>query len=415
VGERAATAPAAPPVERSKRTAPPWVVAAIVAVAYALLIIPRLSGGDAYGFIHVGHMFLTRSDTSSVIRPSLGYESKVGYDGQFYFFVAADPSHASDYMESPGFIYSRIVYPMVVRVLSGGKTDAIPYLMILVNAAAAIGGTLLVAMWLKRRRLSTGYALLYGFFPGLIFAVFRDLTEPLAYGLAAAAVLVFEPRSPRRLAASAALFAVAALTRETVLLFPAVLALSLLVGNGASRSWSTRVRVDLPRAAAFGAAVLAPLFAWRLFLSIWLSAPTQESAGAGGPTALLLPFHGMAAQWPWSRPELLVLLTVVLPAIAYLAVAVAALRRRATANLWILVANIVVFVIFVPDPIDVDYGAAGRAAIGVVLAALLALPECKAALGGASRTIRYSLTLWSLPYYFFIAALLGAPGPGLLR
>src|SRR5438552_6688203 len=78
-----------------QRMASPWIVAGIVAVVYGLMIAPGLAK-DPKQFIHIGHQFLTKSTTSTVIKPSLGYENKVGYDGQFYYFVALDPVHARD-------------------------------------------------------------------------------------------------------------------------------------------------------------------------------------------------------------------------------------------------------------------------------------------------------------------------------
>jgi hypothetical protein len=415
VKEHALDASRADSGHSAKRATSPWVIAAVVGLAYLLVVIPRLAGGHAYQYVHVGHMFLTKSTASSVIKPSLGYESEVGYDGQFYFFLAADPEHGRYYMESPGFVYSRIVYPMTARALSAGQVAAIPYVMVLLNVAAVVGGTLLLAIWLRRRGLPPAYAYLYGFFPGLIFSVFRDLTEPLAFGLAMAGVLAFDRSSGRRLAASATLFAIAALTRETTLLFPALLTLSLLFGGPTTAPIRDRLRTGWWRAIAFGAAALVPLLAWRWLLAKWLGAgiQTQESPGTG--STAVTPFHAIIDQWPWTRAIDLVFLAVVIPALASLALALAALRRKANVYIWMLIVNIGVFVVLLPGPIAVDYGAAGRAVIGVVLAALLALPQYEQErFGGPSRLIRYSFLLWSLPWYVLVAIVLGGPGPGFL-
>src|SRR2546427_658529 len=78
---------------------------------------------------------------------------------------------------------------------------------------------------------------------------------------------------------SAALFALAMLTRETVALFPAILTVALLVGAGTTvAGWRDRLRtVNVVRAAAFAAIVFAPLFAWRHVVGIWLhTASVQE-------------------------------------------------------------------------------------------------------------------------------------------
>src|SRR5207253_2022665 len=185
-----------------------------------------------------------------------------------YYFLAVDPKHGRDYMDTPGVIYSRIGYPMTVRALSGGNASVVPYMMVLVNILAAVGGTLAIAFFLKRRGLPPALALLYGFFPGLVIAVLRDLTEPLAFGLAAAGLLAFNPRSKLRLLASASLFGMAMLTRETVALFPALLALGLLLGVGTASHWRERLRWgNLARSLAFAEIAFAPLYIWRHLLT----------------------------------------------------------------------------------------------------------------------------------------------------
>jgi hypothetical protein len=391
-----------------RRMASPWVVAGVVAVVYVLMLAPGLAK-DPSQFIHIGQRFLMNSTTSTVIKPSLGYENKVGYDGQFYYFVALDPAHARDYLDEPGIVYSRIGYPALARGLSAGRASAVPYAMILINFAAAVGGTLAVAFLLRRRGLPPALALLYGLYPGLIFSVIRDLTEPLAWALAAAGLLVFDPRSRRRLLLSAAIFALAMLTRETVALFPAILSLSLLLRSETASHWPDRIRANFWTAASFGVIALAPLFAWRLFLSYWLQSQTQEDAGGNAA----VPFHGLAFQGASSGSRVLILLTVVLPALLSAGIAAAALRRKLSADLWLVLANVAVFVVFLPGPVFIDYGAAGRAAIGALLAALVALPTYMA-VGVNPKAIRCSLVLWSLPYWLVLALLIGVVVPWLI-
>src|SRR6185312_6936620 len=146
-----------------------------------------------------------------------------GYDGQFYFMIAADLTHARDYMgagsdgDQSGKRYARIGYPILARAFSLGSVRALPYAMLVLNLLALGAGTWAVAAWLKRRGRSPWYAALYGLWPGMSFAVFRDLSEPVAFGLATLAVLVWDARSDRRVAASGALLAAAMLTRETTI------------------------------------------------------------------------------------------------------------------------------------------------------------------------------------------------------
>jgi hypothetical protein len=415
--------------ERALRIASPWSVAAIVAVFYALLTIPGLAW-NPYQFVNIGQQYYKKGTSSTIIKQHAralhgnGRAARIGYDGQFYYFLAVDPTHGKDYMDAPGVVYSRIGYPMTVRALSGGNPTLIPYMMVLVNILAAVGGTLAVAFFFRRHGLPPALALLYGFYPGLAIAVVRDLTEPLAFGLAATALVVFDWRSKRRLLGSAILFGLAMLTRETVAVFPAIVALGLLVGAGtAASSWRERVRWgNLARAIAFAEIAFAPLFVWRHILAAGLPhATTQESfvgaehpvvgGAAGALLSALVPFHAIAKQWPWTGADVTTLLTVLLPALIWSGIAIVLLRRKLTLGPLFVLANVAVFVVFVPTPIAIDYGSLGRASIGVLLAALLTLPQATTALQEKARLIRSTFVLWSLPLWAVLAILLNALGP----
>jgi hypothetical protein len=424
VDVHAVAVPRTLPRRRSVRIASPWAVAAIVALFYALLMTPGLVR-NPYDYINIGRQYHSKGTSSPAINHARAIDDKIGYDGQFYYFLAVDPKHGRDYMDAPGVIYSRIGYPMTVRALSGGNASVIPYMMALVNILAAVGGTLAIALFLRRRGLPPALALLYGFFPGLALSVLRDLTEPLAFGLAAVGLVVFDARSKRRLLASALLFGLAMLTRETVALFPAILALGLLVGAGSTASrWRERVRLgNLVRAVAFAELAFAPLFIWRHLLAtvVLPHATTQEAFAsgehhvvggtAGAALAALVPFHAIAGQWPWTGADVTTILTVVLPALLWAGIAIALLRRKLSLEPFLVLANVAVFVIFVPTPIAIDYGSLGRASIGVLLAVLVTLPLLGAAFGERARLVRSSLALWSLPVYLVLAILLNALGP----
>jgi len=393
-----------------------------VAVVYTVFLGPGLVH-NPHQFVSIGSKFLHQGSSSTVIKQSFPTQGKAGYDGQFYYFLALDPRHGKDYIESPGIVYSRIGYPITVRALSGGNASVIPYMMLLVNIAAAVGGTLAVAFFLRRRGLPPWLALVYGLFPGMIFAVLRDLTEPLAFCLAAAGLVLFDPRSRKRLLGSAVLFGLALLTRETVALFPAILAIALLVGAGATASgWRDRLRIaNLARAAAFAEIAFAPLFLWRHVVVIWLnttSAQVQErpAAGpAGGLLYSLVPFHAYAGHWlPPSGDDVKNFLAVVLPGLVWAAIALAVLLRKRSVEPWFVLVNVAVFVVLLPTDVVVDYGSMGRAAIAIVLAVLVSLPRVADALPQRWRTVQRSLVLWSLPYYLVIVIMFAPIGAKLV-
>jgi hypothetical protein len=236
-----------------------------------------------------------------------------------------------------------------------------------------VAGTLALAIWLTRHGRSPWLAALYGLWPGLSLSLFRDLVEPLAYCLVAVAILVFSTERRGRLVVSCALLACALLTRETTLVFPLVLAGVVAVRD---RSWR--------RPAAFAVGALAPVVVWRIVVTQWLDSSTLEPAGGW---KVLAPLYGMRAWWPWDETHWLMALTVDLPFLLLAACALVLVRRGA-AN-WgvvLLLANVALFVVFIPRTVTIDYAAAGRNAIPALLAALYAAPavRSRAALAAAA-------------------------------
>ena len=132
---------------------------------------------------------------------------------------------------------------------------------------------------------------------------------------------------------------------------------------------------------------------------------------AGALLTALVPFHAIAKQWPWTGGDVTSLLTVFLPALVWSGIALVLLRRKLTLGPLFVLANVAVFVVFVPTPIAVDYGSLGRASIGVLLAALLTLPQATTVLQEKARLIRSTFVLWSLPFWAVLAILLNALGP----
>ena len=371
-------------------------VVLVVAAFYAAMVSVRLHQHSVRWFAHLGSHYETLSHTSSVIGPQDGAESADGYDGQFFYFIAVDPKHARYYMhdaagDQSGIRYARIVYPLLARAVSAGNTKAVPYAMVGLNVIAVCVGTAAAALWLLRRRRSPWFAALYGLWPGLVFAVFRDLSEPIAYAFVALAALAFDVRQTRRLAGAAALFALSLLTRETTIVFPLVAATAVALHD---RAWR--------RAALFVAGALGPMVAWRVALTLWLHVTTLESTGGW---KVLVPFYGMEARWPWDATHWLMFWALDVPLVLIGAIALYLLFvRRATLCALSVLINLALFIVFIPLHVTVDYGATGRNATPVVLAALFALP----ALNGATTALVG--VLLSPLWYLAVAATLGLAG-----
>jgi hypothetical protein len=382
-------------------------VVVCVAVFYCIFVSLRAEQHGVLWFVHFGSTFLSAAHTSNVIRPSLGAQNTFGYDGQYYFAVAADPAHAHDYMQgSAGVVYSRVFYPAASRSASLGSVTALPYAMLVINLLAVLAGTAAVALWFVKRGFSPWPALLYGLFPGLVVCVFRDLTEPLAFGLAALAVLAFDRTRNRRLMLSAVLFALAVLTRETIVPFA--------LAGAAALALEDRRRVQSPaswqrwrRALAFAAATCGPLLLWRLVVSLWLDQPTQE---VGHERGWVLPLHGIWSWWPFDSEHWLIVLSVTAPVLAAAAGALVLLRRRrCVVAAGLLLVNVLLYAVWLPRAVYIDEAAASRAAIGVVLAALFCLP----AWWSTSRdrvVVTVGACALSIGWYLIAAALLGVGG-----
>jgi hypothetical protein len=126
----------------------------------------------------------------------------------------------------------------------------------------------------------------------------------------------------------------------------------------------------------------------------------------------LVPFHAIARQWPWNGDDVTNLLTVFLPALIWAAIAIVLLvRRKLTLGPLFILANIAVFVVFVPTPIAIDYGSLGRASLGLVVAVFMTLPRVEPPFGLRSQLVRSTFVLWSLPLWVVLGILFHLLGP----
>ena len=308
----------------------------------------------------IGEHFVGASEESPAIaRDAPHATSRFGYDGQFFLYIARDPDGAVPYLDNASYRYGRIVYPLAARGLALGRQEAIPLALIVLSLLAVAVGTWAIAAWLRRERFPEWFALLYAAFPGVFFGVWRDLSEPLAYSLAALALLAFDGDRPRRIALSAVLFSVAILTREGAAVFALVWAASLAVQG-------RRLRATL-----FAIGSLLPYLAYRfVFLDEWLgNAGLRRSFGrrrcpsAGSATTSRGAASSCSASTPCSYPDLL-----------RRARGRRARRGARAPAVWALLANALLFVVFLPAAAYEDYASAGRISTGVFLAFLLSLP-----------------------------------------
>lgn len=353
-------------------------------------------GHDWQDWATIGKRFVGASETSpEIVRDVPNATSEFGYDGQFFLYIARDPAGAVPYLDNASYRYGRIVYPLAARGLALGRQEAIPLTLVVLNLLAVAVGTWAIAAWLRRERFPEWFALLYAAFPGVFFGVWRDLSEPLAYSLTAVALLAFDGDRPRRLALSASLFAVAILTREGAAVFALVWAAALAVEG-------RRLRATL-----FAVGSLMPYLAYRfVFLNVWLG-------NAGLPEKLQptpVPFGGIGHYFPWGGVELQRVYAVLLPGTFCVALAVIALVRGARAPaVWALLANALLFVVFLPAAAYEDYSSAGRISASVFLAFLLSLPALTRVFPTTTRAWLWVPTVaWFAPWYVLLPLALEA-------
>ncbi len=257
----------------------PTLVVGLVLAAYLGAVLAGAQG-DPLAFASLGDGFANGEP--------LGEQ---GYDGQFAYWIARDPrpAVAAAHLDVPAYRYQRLLYPLLAWALAGGQAAAVPWTLVLINLAAQLAGTRLVEQWLRDQGVSRWYALTYGLWAGLVMAVRLDLTEPLAYALAAAALLAV---NRGRVAWSAAAVGLALLAKETVL----AVWLALLVWAVVNRRWRAAVAfalAALPFAVLqfllvqwFGTAgiasggYLATPFEWVPYMGLWRVATVSVAAMA---------------------------------------------------------------------------------------------------------------------------------------
>jgi hypothetical protein len=248
----------------------PWLVIVLVTALYLGGILLS-NHADPLVFVTLGTRF-TADDSS-------GTE---GYDGLFAYYIARDPFlrdplTTTPHIDVPAYRYQRILLPLLAHALALGSPILIPWTLVIISAAALAGSTVLFEELLDAFRISRWYALIYGLFPGLLMAVRLSLNEPLAYGLVVLAIWL---RSTRHRRTSVGALALAALAKETALLFAA----SFVAWDFIQRRWR--------RGLAAGLAATLPFAIWQLVLSDWFGAPGVGSGGAMATPFEVLPFNG---------------------------------------------------------------------------------------------------------------------------
>ncbi len=362
----------------------PWTLVLVIMLIY-LGTIAALHGGNPKAFVTLGECFSVCQGADGTDCPA-GTE---GYDGQFTYYIARDPLDSPGCLDVPAYRMQRILLPALGRALSLGYTPLIPWTLVAINLAALVTGTALLEDLLRQAHASRWYALSYGLFVGVVMAVRLSTTEALAYGLVIAGIWLVERERPN---AAALMLALAALAKETTLLFAA----GLVLYHVLHRRWRDAARITLIAG--------VPFALWQVVLYGWLGTFGAGSGGAKATPFEIVPFNGVwkiASEGSFAAflllGVLLVIPSAVLPSLWALWRTLRDLwRRHWTLYTCLLLANAAIMP-FVPFSTYREFLGLLRFMPGLVLMVVL-----YAAQENARRPLLYS-TLWIVLILFVVA------------
>lgn len=220
-----------------------------------------------------------------------------GYDGQFNYYIARDPSHAAPCIDVPPYRYQRILLPLLGRLFSAGRADAIPLVFVLLNGLAHVGATYLLERLLLMEGRSRWFALSYGLYFGLVIAVRLSTNEPLAYALVVLAIWFYKTE---RFIPLALALGLAGFGKETTSIVTAGFLLWFIL----QRRWREALLLILLAG--------IPFVLWQLYLYNWLGDFALGSGGAKGTPFVIIPFGGLLQIALKSLPAFLLLGVVLL-------------------------------------------------------------------------------------------------------
>lgn len=210
----------------------PGLIALLGTLAYALARWRIWAHGNITAFIMVGRLHAT----SALLPHGMVYQPTYGYDGQFFYRMALNPFdyHQNAYGISVdhAYRYSRIGYPLLAWLVSLGRHETIPFAMVGINVLAVAAIAVCGGMFARQAGRHALWGMLLAGYFGLAVSVGRDLGEPVAAACLLAGLLAVRAKRP---VLAAALFTYGAMTRETVCVAVAALAVVRLAGMAQNR------------------------------------------------------------------------------------------------------------------------------------------------------------------------------------
>jgi hypothetical protein len=223
---------------RLNRPLVPGVLAFLGWLGFALTRWQVWAKGHLSLFVMAGHVYTHRGQ----LPRGLLLVPSAGYDGQFYYRLALDPANWDKTafgitMDQP-YRYTRVGYPIIAWLVSLGQHQLVTVALVAVNLLGMAAMAFLGGVFARESGRHALWGLAFAAYFGLVISVGRDTAEPVAEACLLGGLLAYrraslpdrpEPRTRGWSVLAAALFAYAALTRETTLLVPAAIAVTRLV------------------------------------------------------------------------------------------------------------------------------------------------------------------------------------------
>ena len=214
------------PWARLNRPIVPGVIAFLGWLGFALARWQIWAKGHLSLFIMAGHTFTHRAQ----LPRGLLLVPSAGYDGQFYYRLALDPLNwnktAFGITMDQSYRYTRIGYPTLAWLVSLGQHQLVPLALVAINLLGVAAMAFLGGMFARESGRHALWGLAFAAYFGLVISVGRDTAEPLAEACMLGGLLAYRRSKP---ILCTVLFMVGAITRETILLAPAAIAVTRLV------------------------------------------------------------------------------------------------------------------------------------------------------------------------------------------
>lgn len=214
-------------VTRTDRPIVPGLIALLAALAFVLARWQIWGKGDITRFILVGRHFATPSQ----LPPGIAVAPTYGYDGQFFYRLALNPVNFSHIaygirVDQP-YRYMRIGYPWLTWLASFGQHVLVPVMLVVINIVAIGAIGYLGGMFARQGGRHALAGLVLPAYFGLLTSLSRDTAEPLAAACLLGGLLAIRARRP---VLAGLLLAYGALTRESVMVAVAAVAIVDVIG-----------------------------------------------------------------------------------------------------------------------------------------------------------------------------------------